>query len=88
MPQRMIPVNYTLPNIIRICRPPFIAMSVILVSLIAFITFELVSTGPGNQLPAWAASLGINIFFTIFLLDYLSQEIQLSEEWLSYRKWF
>jgi len=84
----MTPVNYTLPYIIRISRPPLIVMSVILVPLIAFITFELVSTGPGNQLVGWAACLGIDIMFGFVWLDYISQEIQLSEEWLSYRKWF
>jgi hypothetical protein len=88
MPEETIKVSYTLPYILRINRIPFIALSVIFVPLISVIAFELISTGPGNDPVGWAAGLAIAVIFALFWLGFITQQIRLSDDRLSYRKWF
>ena len=80
--------DYSLPYTIRVSKPPLIAMTGILLPLVAFLTYDLVVTPPDGRSIWWVASIGIDITFALYWLAFITQRIWLSEELLSYRKWF
>ena len=83
MPQSSAPIDYSLPYTIRISNSPLIAMTAIMIPLIAILTYLLVVQGPGDQFIGWVMSIGIDICFALYWLAFVSQQILLSDELLS-----
>jgi hypothetical protein len=77
-----------LPHVIRINRIPFIAMTAIFPPLITAILVALAWGNPLKDIIGWCAGLLIAIVFSIWYLAFITQEIRLSEQKISYRQWF
>jgi hypothetical protein len=82
------PEQYTLPRILRITRNKFIVNSVITLLIIAVPLYCLVTTNIRDKPVTWILFL---LFVAVLGLSYLatiSHVIRLTEDRISYRKWF
>jgi len=85
MPQTATPVNYTLPYTLRFSGPRTYFRYLWLL-----ITGEhkLANSGHGNAEMWWTDDLAMVILFTFTWLGSVTQKVHLSEDRLSYRKWW
>jgi hypothetical protein len=88
MLSKPLPVLYSLPLSIRITRNKFIANSVISLPLIAVLVYIVAFANPPVSTFTRIVGLLGSAVLGLSYLDIISREIRLTEDRISYRKWF